>query len=93
MPSKYQSGRGSKTYDSEAKRMLATKNDATLRGLIRGIRDPDRARRYVQAEIELADEEDREPRKKLIGMCNRKVSELKPDDPDDEDADDTVDKD
>lgn len=83
MPSKHQTGGGSKTYDSEPKRMLANKNDATIRALIRGIRKPDRARAYIHAEIELADEEDRAVRKGIIGLCNAKLSELKPDDEDD----------
>lgn len=65
--------------------MLATKNDATLRALIRGMRDPDRARAWVSAEIELAKSEGREPRRKLIGELNRKVDDLKPDEEDDVD--------
>lgn len=56
--------------------MLATKNDATIRALVKGIRRRERALQYIESEIELADEEDREPRKKLIGMLNAKVSEL-----------------
>jgi hypothetical protein len=62
--------------------MLATKNDLTIAALLRGIRTPDRAREYVQAEIELADEEDRDPRKDVVGACNRKISELTPDEDD-----------
>lgn len=61
---------------AEATKMLATKNDPTIRALVRGIRRPDRARAYIKAEIALADHEDRDPRKKLIGMLNSKVSEL-----------------
>mgnify|MGYP006270766987 CR=1 FL=1 len=79
MPSRHQTGKGSGDYDSEPKKMLATKNDLTIAALIRGIRDVDRARAYVQAEVELADEEDREPRKDVIGACNRKITELQDD--------------
>jgi len=56
--------------------MLATKNDATIRALVKGIRRRERARQYIESEIALAEEEDRSPRKKLIGMLNAKVSEL-----------------
>lgn len=56
MPSKHQTGAGSADYDSDEKKMLATKNDLTIAALIRGIRKPERARNYVQAEVELADE-------------------------------------
>jgi len=59
----------------DAVRMLATKNDATLRALIRGIQRPDRARAYVEAEIAIADHEDRDVRKPLIGMVNGQTSE------------------
>lgn len=87
MPSTHQSGKGkdawkdavdaSKSDDfAEAAKMLATKNDPTIRALVRGIRRPDRARAYIEAEVALADHEDRDPRKKLIGMLNSKVSEL-----------------
>ena len=65
---------------AEAVKMLSTKNPATIRGLVKGIRHPDRARAYVKAELAVADAEDREPRRKLIGMCNRMVTELTEDD-------------
>lgn len=79
MPSKYQTGKGTDDYDSEPKRMLATKNDATIKALVRGIRRVERARDYIRAELELADEEDREPRKPLIGMLNGKMRDLEAD--------------
>lgn len=62
--------------------MLATKNDLTIAALIRGIRDPERAQSYIDAEIELADEEDRDVRKKIIGACNRTKTALEDDDGD-----------
>jgi len=76
MPSTHQTGKSSGDYPNEAYKMLATKNDPTIKALVRGIRKPDRARRYIEAEVDLARQEDREPRKKLIGMLNAKVSEL-----------------
>lgn len=87
MPSTHQAGTSSTDYEdvvgnddgdtfAEAAKMLATKNDPTIKALVRGIRKRDRARAYIRAEIALADHEDRDPRKKLIGMLNAKVSEL-----------------
>jgi hypothetical protein len=88
MPSKHQSGGGtSGDYDSDEKRMLAVKNDLTIAALIRGICDPDRAQSYIDAEIELAAEEDRDPRKGVIGACNRKITALEDEDTDANDAD------
>lgn len=76
MPSKHQTGAGSEQYDSEPKKMLATKNDLTIAALIRGIRKPERAQAYIDAEIELADEEGRDVRKGIVGACNRKKTAL-----------------
>jgi len=67
--------------------MLATKNDLTIAALIRGIRDPERAQAYIDAEIELADDEARDVRKEIIGACNRKKTALEGDDTDANDAD------
>ena len=79
MPSKHQTGAKSGDYDSEPKKMLATKNDLTIAALIRGIRDPERAQAYIEAEVELADEEDRDARTDVIGALNRKKAALTPD--------------
>jgi len=92
MPSTNQSGKTTGDYDSivsesdrdddhfaDAVKMVTTKNDATIKALIAGIRDPDRARAYIQAEVAAADYEDRDLRRRLIGMCNRKIDDLTPD--------------
>lgn len=63
-------------YDSEPKKMLSEKNDMTIAALIRGIVDPDRAQAYYDAEVELAEDEDREPRSDVAGACYRKMREL-----------------
>jgi hypothetical protein len=63
--------------------MLATKNDLTIAALIRGIRDVDRARDYIQAEVDLADDEGRDARSDIIGALNRKITSLQGDDTDD----------
>ena len=56
--------------------MLATKNDLTIAALIRGIRKPERAQAFIDAEVDLAAEEDRDVRKGIIGACNRKKTAL-----------------
>jgi hypothetical protein len=65
-----------KDYPDAPTKMLATKNDRTIAALIRGIRDPDRAHAYIKAEVALADEEDRDVRKSVVGACNRKQKAL-----------------
>lgn len=102
MPSTHQSGKGGGDYDrivreadrddddddfADAVKMLTTKNDATLKALVRGIRRVERARAYIEAEVAVADAEDRDVRKPLIGMLNAKTSELS-DDEDDSAAND-----
>jgi len=92
VPSTHQSGTGGGDYEriisnherddddfADAVKMLTTKNNATLKALVRGIRRVDRARAYIEAEVTVADAEDRDPRRKLIGMLNAKVSELSDD--------------
>lgn len=63
-------------YDSEPEKMVREKDVPTLAALIRGIRDVDRAQAYVDAEIELADEDGSDPRSDVVGACYRKISEL-----------------
>lgn len=58
-------------FETDAKRFLALKSDTTIAALIRGIDDPGRADRWIRAEVELADEDDRDPRKEVIGLLNR----------------------
>lgn len=63
-------------YDSEPAKMVREKDVPTLAALIRGIRDPKRAQAYVDAEVEAAEDEDRDPRKDVVGACYRKIAEL-----------------
>jgi len=81
MPSSHQAqSNTSRDYDTDAHRMLATKNDLTIAALIRGIRNPERAQAYIDAEVELAADEDRDVRKTVIGACNRKKIALEDED-------------
>ena len=76
MPSIHQAGSDG-DYPSQYYKLLATKPDHVIRGIVRGIRDRERARAYIEAEISLAKDEDRDPRSELIGILNGKVEELK----------------
>lgn len=71
-------------FESYYKRLLAEKNDLTIAALIRGIRTPERAQEYIEAEVGLADDEDRDPRKDVIGALNRRKAILTPDEDDKE---------
>ena len=79
MPSTNQTGTSDRDFDSDAKKYLATKNELTIAAMIRGMRKVDRVTDWVNAEIELAQEEDRDPRKDVIGALNRKKSALEGD--------------
>lgn len=59
--------------------MVATKTDATLAAIIRGIHDVDRARRYVEAEIDVADREGRDPRREVIANLNQRIAAIQSD--------------
>ena len=67
----------------EAVKMLHTKNDATIKGIIRGIRKPARARAYIEAEVAISEYDDRDIRRPLVGMLNTKQDDLKAEDEDD----------
>ena len=60
----------SQTFDSEAHKMLETKDDSTLAGLIRGMRDVDRVQEWIVTEAQ------GQGRKEIIASLNRKKAEL-----------------
>lgn len=63
-------------WPSAERKMIETKADHVLRSLIDGARKPDRLRRFIEAEVNAAEANDRGVRKELIGRCNRKITEL-----------------
>ena len=65
-----QSNAEGETYSSEPEKMLNTKSDAVIAGLIRGMRDPERVQAYIEAEAE------GQARKNVIAALNRKKKEL-----------------
>lgn len=82
MPSIHQAGSTTGDYDSEAVKMLATKNDATIKAIVRGIRRPERCVEYIEAELALADAEGRDPRQKLIALLNDQQADVTDDEDD-----------
>ena len=77
MPSRNQPGSATDSYQGEPYKILSTKSEATIKAVVNGIDDVDRARAYIEAEVDLANRNDRDVRKRLIAMLNAKVSELK----------------
>ena len=61
---------GSKTHSTEAEKMLTTKNKATIAGLIKGMQDIERVDMWIKTEAE------GQGRSEVVGMLNRKKSEL-----------------
>lgn len=70
MPSQHQHGASTDTYDSEAQKMMATKDASTLEALARGL-DEEAIHEYIEAAVALEN-----PPKEAIGIMNRRLSEL-----------------
>jgi hypothetical protein len=70
MPSKHSPASQTKAYDSDAAKMLNTKNDKTISALIKGMTDIDRVDHWIQTEAQ------GKCRKDIIGALNRKKMEL-----------------
>lgn len=69
-PSTNQSGNAG-DWESEAHKMVATKSAGTLAGIVAGIEGAQRATEFIEAELEIAEQEGREPRRDLVGALNR----------------------
>jgi len=70
MPSKYSPASQSTKYESDAKKMLETKNDMTINSLIKGMTDMERIDHWIRTEAE------GQCRKEIIGKLNRRKMEL-----------------
>jgi hypothetical protein len=71
MPSKHSPASKTDAFDSDAKKMLETKNDMTINSLIKGMTDMERIDHWIRTEAE------GQCRKKIIGKLNRKKMELR----------------
>ena len=70
MPSKHSPASQSSKYESDAKKMLETKNDMTINSLIKGMTNMERIDHWIRTEAE------GQCRKKIIGKLNRRKMEL-----------------
>jgi len=70
MPSKRSPASQSSKYESDAKKMLETKNDMTINALIKGMTDMERIDHWIRTEA------DGQCRKEIIGKLNRRKMEL-----------------
>ena len=70
MPSKHSPASKSQEYNTDAAKMLSTKNNETINSLIKGMTEIERVNRWVQTEAE------GQCRKEIIGKLNRKKMEL-----------------
>jgi len=70
MPSKHSPASQSTKYESDAKKMLETKNDMTINALIKGMIDMERIDHWIRTEA------DGQCRKEIIGKLNRRKMEL-----------------
>jgi hypothetical protein len=70
MPSKHSPSSKAKTYDSDAAKMLKTKNERTINSLIKGMSDIDRVNHWIRTEA------NGKCRKEIIGKLNRQKMEL-----------------
>jgi len=70
MPSKHSPASKSTKYESDAAKMLETKNDMTINALIKGMTDMERIDHWIKTEA------DGQCRKEIIGKLNRKKMEL-----------------
>lgn len=73
MPSVHQRAGSTDTYDSDAQRMMATKDRPTLEALARGL-DAEGCHEHIQAAVALDD-----PPKAAIGIMNRRLANLQND--------------
>lgn len=73
MPSTNQTGADVDDYPSHVHREVAEKSEGVLAGIVSGIGNRHRAREYIEAELDVAEDEGREPRQDLIIALNKIV--------------------
>ena len=70
MPTKHSPTGKTKEFETDAEKMLSTKNDKTLNSLIKGMKDIDRINRWIAIEV------NGQARKEIIGKLNRTKKEI-----------------
>lgn len=64
------------SYPNEESKLADNKRRDTLMYIIRGTEDPERLKRLVEAEVEYAQKDDREPRQDVIAFANKRIDQL-----------------
>jgi hypothetical protein len=70
MPTEHSPKGKTKEFETDAEKMLSTKNDKTLNSLIKGMKDSDRINRWIATEV------NGQARKEIIGKLNRTKKEI-----------------
>jgi len=70
MPTEHSPKGKTKEFETDAAKMLSTKNDKTLNSLIKGMKDIDRINRWIAIEV------NGQARKEIIGKLNRTKKEI-----------------
>ena len=70
MPTEHSPKGKTKEFETDAAKMLSTKNDKTLNSLIKGMKDSDRINRWIAIEV------NGQARKEIIGKLNRTKKEI-----------------
>ncbi|UXF50017.1 hypothetical protein 7841G3A7_31 [Haloquadratum phage sp.] len=70
MPTEHSPKGKTKEFETDAAKMLSTKNDKTLNSLIKGMKDSDRINRWIATEV------NGQARKEIIGKLNRTKKEI-----------------
>lgn len=76
MPSENQFGTDERPWPDLETKLVATKDQTTLWAIIKGLDDREEILRYAEAEIALADDQDRDVRKWVVALANRRISIL-----------------
>ena len=63
-------------YPNEESKLVDNKRRDTLMYIIKGTEDVDRLKRLVEAEVEYAQKDDRDPRKDVVAFANNRIEEL-----------------
>jgi len=70
MPTEHSPTGKTREFETDAEKMLSTKNDKTLNSLIKGMKDIDRINRWIATEV------NGQARKEIIGKLNRTKKEI-----------------
>jgi len=70
MVSSFQSGKDGRKFDTQVEKILETKENQVIEGVIDGLRTPEECAKWINTEVE------GQQRKEIIGYLNSKKMEL-----------------